>query len=60
MSPSTPLTVAGVDVGKSHLDAHILDGGHERRFDNTKVGRRALRNWLLLGLNCYLLTHPKH
>ena len=47
MNPSTPLSVAGVDVGKSHLDAHILDGGHERRFDNTKVGRRALRNWLL-------------
>lgn len=47
MNPSTPLRVAGVDVGKSHLDAHILDGGHERRFDNTKVGRRALRNWLL-------------
>lgn len=47
MNPSTPLRVAGVDVGKSHLDAHILDGSHERRFDNTKVGRRALRNWLL-------------
>lgn len=47
MNPSTPLIVAGIDVGKSHLDAHILDGAHERRFDNTKVGRRALRNWLL-------------
>lgn len=42
MNPSTPLS-----VGKSHLDAHILDSGHERRFDNTKVGRRALHNWLL-------------
>ena len=42
-----PIVVAGIDVGKSGLDAHILDGGLDRRFDNTKPGRRALRNWLL-------------
>ena len=45
-TPSSPV-VAGIDVGKRWLDAHILDGARERRFDNTQVGRRALRNWLL-------------
>ena len=44
--PSSPVA-AGIDVGKRWLDAHVLDGARERRFDNTKVGRRALRNWLL-------------
>ena len=47
MTPPTPTVVAGIDVGKAKLDAHILAGGVERQFDNTKTGRRALRNWLL-------------
>ena len=47
MTDSPSLIVAGIDVGKSKLDACILAGKRERRFDNTKPGRRALRNWLL-------------
>ncbi len=39
--------VAGIDVGKSKLDAHILEGSLERPFNNDQCGRRALRNWLL-------------
>ena len=41
-----PAVVAGIDVGKRWLDAHIEPGGHARRFPNDKLGRRALRNWL--------------
>ncbi len=41
-----PAIVAGIDVGKRWLDAHIEPGGHARRFPNDKLGRRALRNWL--------------
>ena len=41
------MSVAGIDVGKSKLDAHILEGSLERQFNNDKCGRRALRNWLL-------------
>ena len=47
MTELNPIVVAGIDVGKSKLDAHILDSSLERQFDNTKPGRRALRNWLL-------------
>ena len=47
MTHSPSIVVAGIDVGKFKLDAHILDGGLDRQFDNTKTGRRALRNWLL-------------
>ena len=47
MTDSPSLIVAGIDVGKSKLDACILAGERERRFDNTQPGRRALRNWLL-------------
>ena len=47
MTRSPSIVVAGIDVGKSKLDAHLLDSGLERQFDNTKPGRRALRNWLL-------------
>ena len=47
MTDSPSLIVAGIDVGKSKLDACILAGKRERRFDNTQPGRRALRNWLL-------------
>ena len=42
-----PIVVAGIDVGKSKLDAHILDRGLDRQFKNNQPGRRALRNWLL-------------
>ena len=44
--PSAPAVVAGIDVGKSWLDAHLEPGGLARRFPNDKTGRRALRNWL--------------
>ena len=44
-TPSTTV-VAGIDVGKSKLDAHILDAKLDRQFNNDKAGRRALRNWL--------------
>ena len=47
MTPPTPTVVAGIDVGKAKLDAHILAGGLDRQFNNDKCGRRALRNWLL-------------
>ena len=47
MTHSPSIVVAGIDVGKFKLDAHILDGGRDRQFDNTKIGRRALRNWLV-------------
>ena len=41
-----PAIVAGIDVGKCWLDAHLEPGGLARRFPNDKLGRRALRNWL--------------
>ncbi|MDE0262067.1 MAG: IS110 family transposase [Bryobacterales bacterium] len=47
MTDPNPIVVAGIDVGKSKLDAHIHDRGLERQFKNDKSGRRALRNWLL-------------
>ena len=47
MTTTHSIVVAGIDVGKFKLDAHILDGSLERQFDNSKTGRRALRNWLL-------------
>ena len=47
MTPPKPTVIAGIDVGKSGLDAHILEGSLERHFKNDKCGRRALRNWLL-------------
>ncbi len=47
MTDSPSIVVAGIDVGKSKLDAHILGVGLDRQFDNTKTGRRALCNWLL-------------
>ena len=42
----TPV-VAGIDVGKKRLDAHVLPLGLSRSFANDKCGRRAVRNWLL-------------
>ena len=42
MTPPKPTVIAGIDVGKSGLDAHILEGSLERHFKNDKCGRRAL------------------
>ena len=47
MTDPKPIVAAGIDVGKSKLDAHILDRGLDRQFNNDQPGRRALRNWLL-------------
>ena len=47
MTNPNSIVAAGIDVGKSALDAHILDNSRERRFKNNQCGRRALRNWLL-------------
>ncbi len=47
MTQPHSIVVAGIDVGKSKLDAHILEGSLERPFHNDQCGRRALRNWLL-------------
>ena len=41
-----PAVVAGIDVGKSWLDAHLEPGGLARRFPNDKLGRRTLCKWL--------------
>ena len=41
MTPPTPI-VAGIDVGKSGLDAHILPGSLQRHFNNDQAGRRVL------------------
>ena len=41
------VVVAGSDLGKSKLDAHILDLSVDRQFKNDKPGRRALCNWML-------------
>ncbi len=45
---TTPSTteVAGIDVGKSKLDAHLLHAKLDRRFNNDQAGCQALRNWL--------------
>lgn len=47
MTTPNPIVVAGIDVGKAKLDAHIAEGGLQRQFNNDKCGRRGLRNWLL-------------
>ncbi len=47
MTASPSSVVAGIDVGKLALDAHIHPANLTRRFTNDTQGRRALRNWLL-------------
>ena len=47
MNESSPIVVAGIDVGKAKLDVHLLEDGVDRVFRNDKDGRRAVRNWLL-------------
>ena len=44
---STPTVVAGIDVGKSALDAHVEPSAATRHCTNDQCGRRALRNSLL-------------
>ena len=46
LAPPAPEPVAGIDVGKRWLDVFADPAELSRRFDNTKPGRRALRNWL--------------
>ncbi len=46
MTLTSTTLVAGIDVGKCKLDAHILHSKLDRQFNNDKSGRRALRNWL--------------
>lgn len=41
------IVVAGIDVGKSKLNAHIPGRGLDHQFNNNQTGRRVLRNWLL-------------
>ncbi len=38
--------VAGIDVGKAHLDVHIAPTGEARQFPNDAGGRRGLRGML--------------
>ena len=47
MTTPSQTIVAGIDIGKSGLDAHLESGGQARHFANTKACRRALRNWLV-------------
>ena len=46
-TPTVTPVVAGIDVGKSSLNAHVLPLDRHRSFANDKCGRRAVRNWLL-------------
>ena len=46
-TPTVTPIVAGIDVGKSRLDAHVLPLDQGRSFANDKCGRRVVRNWLL-------------
>ncbi len=46
MNTLSTTVVAGIDVGKSKLDAHLLHAKHDRQFNNDKAGRRILRDWL--------------
>ena len=36
----------GIDISKSHLDAHRLEDETAQRFENTSRGFRALIKWL--------------
>ena len=44
--PASPESVAGIDVGKHWLDVFVDPSALERRFANTRDGRRALCHWL--------------
>ena len=41
MTDPNPIVAAGIDVGKSKLDAHILNRGLDRQFNNDKPGPRS-------------------
>ena len=40
-----PHSIVGVDISKDWLDAHRRSDGKDRRFANTRTGRRALIGW---------------
>ena len=44
MTDSPSMVVADIDIDKMSLDAHVLNSGIGRRFENTEPYRRALRN----------------
>lgn len=44
MSDHTPNTI-GVDISKTHLDAHALPSGRSARFANSAAGARKLAAW---------------
>ena len=46
MNEPSPNVVAGIDVGKSKLDVHLLHCVVDQVFRNDQCGRRAVRNWL--------------
>ena len=46
MTTTNAVVVVRIDVGKSNLDAYILDSGIERRFDNSNTGHRNLHQSL--------------
>lgn len=46
MTDQSLQAVAGIDVGKRWLDAHIDPLDLTRRFENAQLGRRALCKWL--------------
>ncbi len=42
MTTPAPIIVAGIDVGKTKLDAQIAEGSLQRQFNTDNCGRRAL------------------
>lgn len=46
---------AGIDVGKSWLDAHVLPADQRRRVANNPEGIRQLKRWLL-GFDCSIVV----
>jgi transposase len=46
---------AGIDVGKSWLDAHVLPAEQHVRVANTREGIRRLKGWLL-GFDCAIVV----
>ena len=46
---------AGIDVGKSWLDAHVLPAEQHLRVANTREGIRQLKGWLL-GFDCAIVV----
>ena len=61
MNDHTPNTV-GVDISKTHLDAHRLPNGEAARFTNNAAGIEALARWAgaSVGRVVYESTGPYH